>query len=189
MKGEAMQRVLFGTAKILDATLFSAQKHQHQRRKDADGLPYILHPLAVARILAVEAEVEDETVLMAALLHDTIEDTDTKAAELEKKFGEEVRRIVEELSDDKNLDKEERKKFQISHAPTLSAGAKQIKIADKISNIRDIVSTPPADWSLERKTAYLKWAEKVVAGCRGVNGALEKVFDETVRNGLQKLNQ
>jgi len=165
---------------LLAALEFAADKHRNQRRKDAKASPYVNHLIAVARILAAEGGVDDEAALVAAVLHDTVEDTDTTFEELTIRFGATVSALVREMTDDKSLPKAVRKQHQIDHAPGASALAKQLKIADKIANIRDIVSTPPADWSRERKLDYFAWAEQVVAGCRGVNPELERAFDEAV---------
>lgn len=165
---------------LLKAASFSADKHKHQKRKGIDPPPYINHPLEVASILANVAGVTDLTTLVAALLHDTVEDTGTKPEEIEALFGRPVRLIVAEVTDDKTLPKPERKRLQIEHAPTLSAPAKMIKISDKICNIREVARRPPEDWSLERRREYLDWAEKVVAQCGRVNNGLEREFQETL---------
>ncbi len=166
------------TAAILKAALFAAEKHKNQRRKDADASPYINHPLALASVLSLEGCVEDSDVLCAALLHDTIEDTNTTAEDLVATFGAKVAAIVLEVTDDKSLDKAVRKEEQVKHAPHITREAKLVKLADKICNLRDILSTPPADWTAERKTAYFDWAARVVAGLRGVNPSLEATFDD-----------
>jgi guanosine-3',5'-bis(diphosphate) 3'-pyrophosphohydrolase len=167
-------------AHLLMAIAFAADKHRHQTRKDAEASPYIIHPIAVATVLAVEADVSDEATLLAAILHDTVEDTETTLAELEENFGSEVTGLVNELTDDKSLEKGERKRLQIERARESSPRAKEIKIADKISNVRDIAVSPPADWPLERRREYLTWSERVVAGCRGVNPKLDQAFDEAI---------
>jgi guanosine-3',5'-bis(diphosphate) 3'-pyrophosphohydrolase len=153
---------------LLESIAFAADKHRRQRRKDADASPYINHPIGVATVLASEGNVSDASTLLAAVLHDTVEDTETSFDELEKHFGPEVAGLVRELTDDKSLEKGERKRLQIEHARGASDRAKQIKIADKICNIRDITVSPPAGWSPERRSEYLVWSEKVVTGCRGV---------------------
>lgn len=162
---------------FVKAVAFAARKHRDQRRKDKDASPYINHPIALADTLANEGGIDDVTVLCAAVLHDTIEDTKTTADELRSAFGPEVASVVEEVTDDKGKDAAERKRLQIEHAPHISSGAKLIKLADKISNLRDILASPPAKWSAERKEEYFDWAAKVVAGVRGVNAPLEAVFD------------
>jgi len=166
---------------LLRATEFAAEKHRDQRRKGAGASPYINHPIEVATMLATVAGVDDLVVLAAAVLHDTLEDTETSPAELERAFGPEVRLLVEEVTDDKSLERADRKRLQIEHAPRMSAPAKLIKLADKTANVSDVADRPPAGWPLERRRDYLDWAERVVAGCRGVNGALEARFDETLR--------
>ena len=154
-----------------------------QFRKGVDASPYINHPLEVASILANVGDVTDVTTLVAALLHDTVEDTSASPEELETEFGPEVRLLVEEVTDDKSLPKAERKRLQIEHTPSLSVAAKQIKLGDKICNIRDVVEHPPSDWSLQRRREYLDWAAEVVAGCRGANERLERHFDEVLEDG------
>jgi len=176
------------TAEILKALHFAATKHRDQRRKDIKESPYINHPIEVAELLARKGRVTDLVILQCAILHDTVEDTKTTPEELEKAFGSEVRRVVEEVTDDKQLPKAVRKRLQIEHAPNLSARARQIKIADKISNVRAVTMEPPADWSLERRQKYLDWTEQVVAGCRGCNAALERHYDEVLEEGRGVLN-
>ncbi len=165
------------TTMILKAASFAAHKHRNQRRKDADASPYINHPLELARVLAEEGGIADPVTLCAALLHDTIEDTDTIAAELEKEFGKEICGIVLEVTDDKALPKAERKRLQIEHAAHASDKAKRVKLADKICNLRDVASSPPADWSLDRRRQYFDWAKAVIDNLRGVDARLEAVFD------------
>lgn len=172
---------------LLRAVLFSAHKHRGQRRKDEDASPYINHPIEVAELIANIGGVSDLSTLMAAILHDTVEDTGSTFAELEEAFGHEVRLLVEEVTDDQRLPKEERKRLQIVRAQQLSEGAKQIKIADKICNVRDVTYNPPPKWPLERRREYFQWAAKVVEGCRGSNFDLERRFDEVLQEGWLKL--
>ena len=174
---------------VLKALKFSAHKHRDQRRKDAEASPYINHPIEMAEILACVGGVADVTTLQGAILHDTLEDTQTTPEELEAEFGSEVRHLVEEVSDDKSLPKEDRKRLQIEHAPHLSVRAKEVKIADKICNIRDVTHSPPRHWTLKRRQEYLDWTERVVAGCRGSNPRLEGYYDEKLREGRQILTQ
>jgi guanosine-3',5'-bis(diphosphate) 3'-pyrophosphohydrolase len=165
---------------FIAAVAFAADKHRTQRRKDAEASPYINHPISLAHVLANEGRIEDVNVLCAAVLHDTIEDTETTAAELTSIFGAKVASIVIEVTDDKPLAKEVRKQRQIEHAALISTEAKLVKLADKICNLRDILASPPADWSSDRKQAYFDWAAKVVDGVRGVHPDLEVVFDGLV---------
>jgi guanosine-3',5'-bis(diphosphate) 3'-pyrophosphohydrolase len=174
-------------AELLKAIAFAADKHRHQRRKDAEASPYINHPIAVANVLAGEGGVSDEVTLLAAVLHDTVEDTQTTFAELEQNFGPEVTALVREVTDDKSLAKAQRKLLQVEHAPGSSNRAKQLKIADKICNVRDIAVSPPANWQLQRRLEYLKWAEEVVAGCRGVNDRLDQAFNQAIANARDAL--
>jgi guanosine-3',5'-bis(diphosphate) 3'-pyrophosphohydrolase len=170
------------TTLILRAASFAAEKHRNQRRKDADASPYINHPLGLARVLAEEGGVTDPATLCAALLHDTIEDTDTTPAELEREFGAEITGLVLEVSDDKSLPKAERKRAQAEHAAHISDKAKRVKLADKICNLRDVANAPPANWSLERRQEYFDWAKSVIDNLRGVDARLEVVFDAAYRS-------
>jgi guanosine-3',5'-bis(diphosphate) 3'-pyrophosphohydrolase len=162
---------------LFKALAFAAHKHKDQRRKDVEASPYINHPITLANILANEGRVTDVEVICAALLHDTVEDTDTTPEELEREFGQAIRSIVMEVTDDKTLPKAERKRQQIEHAAHASAKAKLVKLADKISNLRDVANHPPANWPLERRQEYFDWAKQVVDQVRGVHAPLESVFD------------
>jgi guanosine-3',5'-bis(diphosphate) 3'-pyrophosphohydrolase len=166
-----------GLSIILEALAFAAGKHRDQRRKGSDASPYINHPIAVANILVNEGAVTDPLILCAAILHDTIEDTGTTPEELSSRFGPEITGIVQEVTDDKSLPKADRKRLQIEHAPHLTERARTLKLADKISNLRDMASHPPHDWTMERRIEYFRWAARVVEGLRGVNPALEAAFD------------
>ena len=168
-------------ALLFRALAFAAHKHRDQRRKDAEASPYINHPIALAEVLAGEGGVADAEVLAAALLHDTIEDTATTAGELRAEFGERIAAMVEEVTDDKDLPKAERKRLQIEHAAALSAGAKLVKLADKICNLRDVAERPPAKWDLQRRQEYFEWAKRVIDGLRGAHPALEAAFDAAYR--------
>lgn len=162
---------------ILRALAFAAERHRDQRRKDAAASPYINHPIAVASLLWHDGEVRDPVVLVAAILHDTIEDTGTTEGELAAVFGAEIAAVVVEVTDDKSLPKARRKELQIEHAPHLSARAKLVKLADKVCNLRDILDSPPADWPAERRAEYVVWTRRVVDGLRGSSPALEALFD------------
>lgn len=170
-------------ATLLKALHFAAFKHRDQRRKDVEASPYINHPIEVAELLARVGGVNDPVTLQGAILHDTIEDTKTTPEELEAEFGPEVRRVVDEVTDDKRLPKAERKRLQIEHAPHLSERARQVKLADKIANVRSVTQEPPAGWSLARRQDYLDWTEQVVAGLRGCNPPLENLYDRVLEAG------
>jgi guanosine-3',5'-bis(diphosphate) 3'-pyrophosphohydrolase len=162
---------------VLRALAFAAHKHRDQRRKDVEASPYINHPISLANILTGEGGMTDVEVICAALLHDTIEDTDTTAEELERECGQAIKAIVLEVTDDKTLPKAERKRMQIEHAAHASTKAKLVKLADKISNLRDVANSPPANWTLERRQEYFDWAKQVIDQVRGVHPKLEAVFD------------
>lgn len=173
--------------KLLEAASFAAKKHTGQTRKGDDAQPYINHPLEVANLLSNVGKIEDFDVLIAAILHDTIEDTETSATEITELFGETVCGYVLEVTDDKNLPKQKRKQLQVEHAPHLSTGAKLIKLADKISNITDVMNNPPAGWSIERRLEYINWGKNVVDGLRGANENLEKHFGELIEKARRSI--
>ena len=177
------------TARLLSAINFAAKKHRDQRRKDREASPYINHPIEVATTLANIGGVSDVTTLIAGVLHDTVEDTQTTPAELETAFGAEVRALVGELTDDKGLPKAVRKQLQVDHAPHASNGAKLIKLGDKICNVRDVTHAPPTDWTTTRRREYFDWTERVVAGCRGTNVALERYYDALLLAGRAALDE
>ena len=163
---------------IISALSFAADRHKHQRRKDAPASPYINHPIALTSVLVLEVGIQDEAVVCGALLHDTVEDTATSLDEIEVHFGAKVRRIVMELTDDKSLDKATRKQQQIDQAADSSYETRLVKLADKICNLRDMRSSPPPDWSLQRIREYYDWAHAVVDQIRGTHRRLEMLFDE-----------
>jgi (p)ppGpp synthase/HD superfamily hydrolase len=156
---------------------YAARQHLGQRRKGERGEPYINHLTEVAALLAEATNGEDAVLLLGGLLHDTIEDTATTFADLEAMFGIEVAELVAEVTDDKSLSQAERKRLQVESTPGKSRRAKLLKLADKTSNLRGLVDSPPADWSAERLSDYVDWAEQVVKSCRGLNAVLEAGFD------------
>jgi guanosine-3',5'-bis(diphosphate) 3'-pyrophosphohydrolase len=162
---------------VLEALAFAAHKHRDQRRKDAAASPYINHPIALANVLVQEGAVSEPEVIAAALLHDTVEDTQTTPAELRAAFGERVAQVVEEVTDDKSLPKAERKRLQIENAARISREAKLVKLADKICNLRDMADHAPASWDLVRRREYFDWAKAVIDRLRGVHPRLEAAFD------------
>jgi guanosine-3',5'-bis(diphosphate) 3'-pyrophosphohydrolase len=165
---------------VLRALVFAAGRHRNQRRKDNEKSPYINHPLDVVEMLWRIGGVRDSVTLVAAALHDTVEDTGTLPEEIAAEFGPEVCAVVLEVSDDKSLPKQERKRLQIEHASHKSLRAKNVKLGDKITNVRDIIVRPPDDWSETRRREYVLWAQAVVEGLRGANPALEAEFDRIV---------
>lgn len=167
-----------GNGLILRALEFAARKHRDQRRKDPEASPYINHPIALANVLCNEAGITDPVVITAAVLHDTVEDTDTSAEELEREFGTTISRIVLEVSDDKTLPKSDRKRLRIENAEAASGQAKLVILADKICNLRDIATSPPVNWSTERIHEYFSWAKAVIDPLRGTHPKLEQLFDE-----------
>ena len=167
-----------GMGLVLRAARFAAWKHRDQRRKGKGREPYINHPLDLAHVLWFEGGVQDPLVLAAALLHDTIEDTQTTVQELQGEFGVQVARIVMEVTDEASLNWRVRKKLQVSRARLASPEARQVKLADKICNLRSMVASPPSGWSEDRQRAYFDWAKQVVDQLRGSNPELEQRFDQ-----------
>jgi GTP diphosphokinase / guanosine-3',5'-bis(diphosphate) 3'-diphosphatase len=172
---------------FLNALLFATEKHTLQRRKGSGNVPYVNHLVKVTHLLFDTGRETDITLLTAALLHDVLEDTDTTEAELLQKFGDKVTYIVKEVTDDMSLPYSERKRLQIEKALHISNDAKKIKIADKISNIHDILDLE-LTWNLQRKIQYVTWSKQVVEQCKGINLLLDKAFDDVYIYALNKLN-
>ena len=173
----------------MKALAFAALKHRDQRRKGSHQAPYINHPIEVATLVATVGGIDDLAVLQAAILHDTIEDTDATPEEIEREFGIDVRGLVLEMTDDMSLPSPKRKQEQVLRASTLSPRAKAIKIADKIANVGDIARHPPPDWSAERRRNYFAWTQQVIDQVRGTNAALEACYDEVLRQAREILGQ
>lgn len=169
--------------RLLKAISFAAEKHRFQKRKDSAGTPYVNHPIDVALTLSEVGKENSLDLLIAAVLHDTIEDTQTTPEEIEHLFGTEVRNIVLEVTDDKNLPKEERKRLQVVHASSKSDLARKLKLADKICNVTDIIHHPPTDWSRARKLSYLTWTEEVLSGLENANPLLEAHLKNLIQEG------
>ena len=174
-------------ALVLRAAEFAAHKHRGQRRKGYSERPYVGHCIEVAALLANVGKIDDPEILAAALLHDTVEDTETTHDELVKEFGQVIAGYVAEVTDDKGLDSDTRKELQVQHAPHLSRGAKLIKLGDKISNVREIGEDPPKQWSEERRRKYFAWAKRVVDAMETVNTDLENYFARTFEESSRKL--
>jgi guanosine-3',5'-bis(diphosphate) 3'-pyrophosphohydrolase len=164
---------------LTKALAFAANKHRNQRRKNVAAFPYINHPISLVHILCNEVHITDMNVICAALLHDTVEDTETTAEELAFEFGQDICNIVMEVTDDKSIPaRQKRKQLQIEHASQISDQAKLLKLADKISNLRDLANDPPATWSMERRREYFDWAKQVIDQMRGTHEELERLFDQ-----------
>ena len=171
---------------VVQALSFAAHKHSDQRRKGSDRAPYVNHLIDVLDLLWRVGGVRDGELLAAAVLHDTLEDTATTPQEIEAQFGPRVLGLVLEVTDDKTLAYDVRKQRQIEHAALLSAGARQIKLADKISNVRDLATHPPIFWPQARRRAYRAWAAEVVDRLRGTNPPLEAEFDRIMKSDAEK---
>ena len=173
---------------VLRAAEMAARWHVHQRRKGIAQEPYVNHLLEVASLVAEATGGTDPNLVIAALLHDAVEDQEVTVEGLASEFSQHVAEIVMEVTDDKSLPKEERKRKQVENAGRKSDKAKLIKLADKTSNLRALASSPAADWSIERRLEYIEWAKSVVAGLRGTSPWLEQQFDEAVAVAERSLN-
>jgi len=172
---------------VSEAAELAARRHNGQQRKGRGNEPYLNHLAEVANLLSAASNGEDAELIAAGWLHDTIEDTETTHDELAQRFGLRVAGLVEECTDDMRLPKSERRRRQVIDAPHKSDGARPIKIADKISNVRARIFPSPSDAQREELADYAAWAEQVVAGCRGVGAALDALFDEAVANARETL--
>ena len=170
---------------IEKAKEFAVRAHDGQVRKGAAQEPYTVHLEEVARLAAGFGA--GEAVIAAAWLHDTVEDCDVSAGDLRAIFGDQIAGLVMELTDDKSLAAWDRKKLQVANAPRKSAGAALLKICDKMSNVRSVAETPPLDWSMERRNAYLIWAEEVVAALPDGADDARAAFFQTLRRAREIL--
>lgn len=173
--------------RLMESVEFAAIKHQMQRRKGYLKIPYINHPIKVTNVL-IACGVTDVDLLTAAILHDTLEDTDTSFDEIKVKFGGNVAQIVLEVTDDMSLPEKVRKELQVTKAPSLSNHAQLIKIADKICNMNDLIDYP-INWSNSRKLRYVVWSKRVFDGCKGGNELLDNLFVKTYENALRVFNK
>lgn len=164
--------------RILTAAHFAAQRHATQKRKGLAAEPYINHLIEVAELVTASSELLDVELVMAAFLHDTVEDTGVAREEIEQLFGHDVAGLVMEVTDDKSLPQAKRKALQVQTAPKKSPRAQTLKLADKISNLRAVLASPPPDWSQQRKREYFDWARDVIAGLTSPNKRLKAEFDE-----------
>lgn len=169
-----------GICLISEAAEFAARCHTGMARKGRGNEPYVNHLAEVANLLAAATDGSDAELVAAGWLHDTVEDAKATREELAQKFGERVAALVVEVTDDMNLSQAERRQKQVDDAPHKSPDAKMIKIADKVSNIHARLVPQLSDAQRVDLAAYVIWAEKVVAGCRGVNPMLDAKFDEAV---------
>jgi (p)ppGpp synthase/HD superfamily hydrolase len=174
--------------RVLSAAMFAADKHSAQRRKGGAAEPYINHLIEVAQLVSGATPELDTDLVIAALLHDTIEDAGVTQQELAERFGNVVAQLVVEMTDDKSLPKEERKRLQIVSAPKKSGRAQTIKLADKISNLRSIRNSPPVDWTEKRKAEYFEWARRVVDGFTAPNPVLKAEFAKTLMEDFPSSN-
>ncbi|HLN19878.1 MAG TPA: HD domain-containing protein [Bacteroidales bacterium] len=181
------------TRLLLEALDYAALRHRNQLRKGSGRIPYINHPIQVANHLAAAGEADNIVLIVSAILHDVIEDTvepgftkEGLIAYIENKFGEDILSLILEVTDDKSLDKEERKRIQVELSTKRSLNARKLIIADKTMNIHDITEDPPPDWDHERITGYFDWAEKVISNVRGLNPVLDEAFDITLAKARKK---
>lgn len=180
--GKENQGCVDPVLRIMAAARFAAEKHAQQKRKGENGEPYFNHLLEVAELIAASSPSLDVELVMAAFLHDTVEDTGVTLQELEQRFGKDVAVLVAEVTDDKSLPKEIRKQLQVEHTPEKSSRAQTLKLADKISNLHAIISSPPVGWSRERKQQYFEWARQVVSGIASPNQFLKSEFDKAYQS-------
>ncbi len=170
------REVLDTISTVLRAAERAAHWHTEQRRKGAAQEPYINHLLEVARLVAEATGGADTNLVIAALLHDAVEDQPVSRAAIAQEFGEDVAALVMEVTDDKTLPKVQRKRLQVEHAAEKSPRAAILKLADKTSNLTALALSPPASWSAARRLDYVQWARDVAAGLKVENPWLQSRF-------------
>lgn len=165
---------------VLEAVGFAAEGHNGQLRENPEKTPYIIHPIRVTEHLMTIANVHERDILVAALLHDTVEDTKITFADIQKSFGTTAEGYVRELTDNMSLPQEERMKLQIETAPKKSLAAAQIKLADKYDNLKSLQSNPPATWDQKKIDEYFLSAKKVTSSLPAANVPLKKAVDDVI---------
>ena len=170
---------------ILKAAMIAAEWHSEQRRKGEKAEPYINHLIEVAQLVSV-ADPGNANLIVAALLHDAVEDQNKSREEIAALFGESGASLVDEVTD-KPLPRLERKRLQIETAPKKSRDAKLLKLADKTSNLRSIAKSPPVSWSDDRRHEYVIWATAVANGLVGISEWLDRQFEEAKALALQSI--
>jgi (p)ppGpp synthase/HD superfamily hydrolase len=178
-----------GLLRVLRAAETASRWHVAQRRKGDAQEPYINHLLEVAQLVGEATGGRDPDLVVAALLHDAIEDCEIQPATIEAEFGADVRVLVQSVTDDKTLPKATRKQLQVERAPGKPRRAKLLKLADKTSNLRAMAASPPANWPVARRLDYVAWARAVVAGVRGTHAGLEALFDEAAERAEAAAHQ
>lgn len=166
---------------------FAAEAHAGQFRKDAKHTPYISHPVKVANILRNEAGITDETVLAAALLHDTVEDCGVDPKVIAARFGDDVARLVLEVTNPEGMPKDEVKRLQVEKSKLRSSGGNALKLSDRIDNLRDVLVSPPADWDSAQRRAYFEHGRQMVDAMPNAHEKLRNIFNEIYSEGLRKL--
>ncbi|KAM3718084.1 Guanosine-3',5'-bis(diphosphate) 3'-pyrophosphohydrolase MESH1 [Dirofilaria immitis] len=177
--------ITYDTSLIIKAVDLAARRHRQQRRKDAIQTPYVNHPIGVAYILTNEGQITDTATIIAAILHDIVEDTKTTDKEIRETFGDEVADIVKECTVVKSVKREIRMKSQLQKASELSHKAKLVQLADKLYNIRDIERCIPFGWTKQNVTEYVLFAKNLLSSIRGIHGPLENALDDAINKYIK----
>lgn len=161
--------------RIADAVLFAADAHAGQIRTDK-GDPYFNHLAEVAAMCAA-LDPFDPVLVTGCYLHDTVEDTHVTEADLRARFGDALADLVLDVTDPPGLKGEARRQRQVTHTAASGPRVKRLKLADKTSNIEELIGLPPERFDAQANARYLDWARKVVDVCRGAAPELEARFD------------
>jgi (p)ppGpp synthase/HD superfamily hydrolase len=157
---------------IAEATLFAAKAHFGQTRNQNNQIPYIVHPLRVSYLLWNEGNINNAHLLVAALLHDVLEDTEVSRQEIFNKFGSSILTLVEELTDKPKPTAQE----EALSALKMSKEAKTIKLADRTHNLRDLIDHPPKIWDFEKVSGFLNRSKILFENLRNTHPVLEKCY-------------
>ena len=171
---------------ILDASLFAAEKHQNQTKNNEKKTPYIIHPIEVADIVMRVGHVYKQDVLVAALLHDVIEDTGASFEDIAKRYGIVASSYVKEMTEKKELSLKERKKAQIIGAFHQTPDVAVIKFSDKLSNLNTLLKNPPSTWSRDKVDQYFLWAQSVIENLPESNQLLKKAVKQVITDYWEK---
>jgi len=174
---------------VLGAAIFATEKHKSQVRSNEKKTPYIIHPIEVADLVMKIGHVYDKDVLITALLHDVMDDTQTTYEQITSLYGTKVSSYLEEMTSKQGLSLKEQKKQQIMQAFRQNPSVAIIKLSDKLSNLKTLATSPPPSWSRDRIDQYFQWAQTVIENLPESNQLLKKAVKNVISDYWEKQAQ
>lgn len=173
--------------KIEKSRNLAMARHSGQCRPNRGRDLKIDHIEEVARLVEESGGNHDEIV--AAWLHDIIEDTETIIEEIEELFGDDIAQLVDGLTDPPEFSSMllDFRKFQQAQRLLLKGnGVKRVKLCDQISNVRSVINDPPLGWDNKKCLAYIEGAKSIADVCYGISECLDNIFDKLYLEGIEK---